>query len=89
MRLVHVCGHPQGVGRYRQTRVQAGAGREERGVHHVEVVQFVGPVLGIQHTGFGIRTEAAGAADVAQVRIAFTASKGDFAKRIQHFFQLP
>ena len=76
MRLVHVRGHPQGVGRDRQTGVQTGAGREERGVHHVEVVHFVRPVLGVQHAGFGIGTEAAGAADVAQVRVVFRRSAG-------------
>ena len=76
MRLVDVCGHPQGVGRDGQTRVQTGAGREERGVHHVEVVHFVRAVLGVQHAGFGIGAEAARAADVAQVRVVFAAAAG-------------
>ena len=56
--LVDVRGHPQGVGRDRQTGVQTGAGREERGVHHVEVVHFVRPVLRVQHAGFGDRYQS-------------------------------
>ena len=88
MRLVHVCGDPQGVGRDRQTGVQTGAGREERGVHHVEIIHFVRPVLWVQHTGFGIGTETARAADVGQGRVVFGGRQGDFAKRLQHLFQL-
>ena len=76
MRLVHVLGHPQGVGRDRQTGVQTGAGRKERGVHDVEVVDFVGPVLWVEHAGFGIGAKAARAADVAQGSCCFRRSAG-------------
>ena len=89
MHLVHVRGHPQGIGRDGQTGIETGAGREERGVHHVEVVHFVCPVLWVQHTGFGIGTEAACAADVGQNHVVFGGSQGDCAKWLKHLFYLP
>ena len=89
MRLIYVRGHSQSIGRDRQTGVQTGAGREERGVHHVEVVHFVRPVLWVKHAGFGIGAEAARAADVAQIPVGFAAAQTDFAKRRQYLFHLP
>jgi hypothetical protein len=67
-------------------RIQAG--REERRVHHVQVVHFVRPVLWSEHAGFGIGTEAARAADMGPGRVAFGAPKCDFPKRLQHLFHL-
>src|SRR6478752_1631801 len=89
MRLYHVRGHPQGVGCDRKTWVEAGAGREERSVDHVQVVHFVCAVLRIQHAGGGISAESARAADVAGVRVVFAASQREYAKWLQHSFQLP
>ena len=49
----------QGVGHRRERRVHGADAREEAGVDHVEVVDLVGPAVGVEHRRRGVGAEPA------------------------------
>ena len=47
------------------------------------------PVVGVQHAGFGVGTEAARAGRCGSGRVVFGAPKGEVSKRLEDLFELP
>jgi hypothetical protein len=60
--------HAQGVGGDGERGVGAAAGGEEGGVDHPQVVEVMGAVVAVEHARGRVVAEAAGAADVGELR---------------------
>ena len=63
--LQQVIPHAQGIGHRRQRGVDRGDAGEETGVHDVEIIEFVGFTVDIEHRRSGISAKAARASLVA------------------------
>lgn len=88
MGRVDVLCDPQGISGDGQARVEAGARREERGVHHIEVVDFVGTVLRIKHAAGGVGAKSARTAHVSKGLVVVGLAQGQRAEGLQHLIEV-
>ena len=70
--LVDFFGNAKRVCRNGKRWVDARARRKERRIDDVEIDNVVSAIVSVEHTGFRVVTEPAGAADVAIVEVVFT-----------------
>lgn len=67
----HRVGDSQRVGRDRERRIDPPTGRKKRGVDHIEIIDAMGPIVGIQNTGCRVCAKSARATDMGQALVVF------------------